>query len=85
MIKPIVPSQKHHLTLLDVQKHATLTTATYDCPTRVISLENTLHITLLPLANAKTISKWARSRNPPLHMHLDGARLWEAFAAARGV
>ncbi|EUC43581.1 hypothetical protein COCMIDRAFT_38517 [Bipolaris oryzae ATCC 44560] len=81
MIKQVVPSNGHHLTLADVKKHATTTTTVYDCPTRIISLENTLWGTVMPLEEIRAISQWARAQNPPIHMHLDGARLWEAVAA----
>lgn len=81
MIKMVVPSNGHHLTLDDVKKHATITTTVYDCPTRIISLENTLWGTVMPLSDIRAISQWARAQNPPIHMHLDGARVWEAVAA----
>ncbi|KAK2624055.1 hypothetical protein QTJ16_006689 [Diplocarpon rosae] len=81
MIKSVVPSNGHHLTLDDVQKHATITESIYDCPTRVVSLENTLWGTIMPLSEIQAISRWARAQDPPIHMHLDGARLWEAAAA----
>jgi threonine aldolase len=81
MIKQVVPSNGHHLSLADVKKHATVTTTVYDCPTRIISLENTLWGTVMPLADIRAISQWARAQTPPIHMHLDGARLWEAAAA----
>ncbi|KAI6717259.1 threonine aldolase [Diplocarpon mali] len=81
MIKSVVPSNGHHLTLEDVKKHATITESIYDCPTRVVSLENTLWGTIMPLSDIQAISRWARAQDPPIHMHLDGARLWEAAAA----
>lgn len=81
LIRMVVPSNNHHLTLDDVKKHATITESIYDCPTRVISLENTLWGTLMPLSDIRAISQWAHAQNPPIHMHLDGARLWEAVAA----
>ncbi|UNI18369.1 Low-specificity L-threonine aldolase [Purpureocillium takamizusanense] len=81
VIKPVMPSNGHHLTLDDVQRHSTTTETMYDYPTRVISLENTLLGTIMPLADARAISQWARSQTPPIHMHLDGARVWEAVAA----
>lgn len=52
------------------------------CPTRVISLENTLNGMILPLAEARRISAWARSHD--IRVHCDGARLWEAAAAGAG-
>ena len=81
LVKMVVPSNGHHLTLEDVKKHSTLTDTVYDCPTRVIALENTLCGTVIPLSDIRAISQWARAQNPPIHMHLDGARLWEAVAA----
>ncbi|KAI2472281.1 l-allo-threonine aldolase [Annulohypoxylon bovei var. microspora] len=83
-VEGITPSNGHHLTLEDVKKHATLRCDIYDCPTRVISLENTLSGTIMPLKDVRAISNWARSLDPPIHMHLDGARLWEAVAAGAG-
>lgn len=38
----------------------------------------------MPLADTRAISPWARCQNPPTHMHLDGARIWEAVASAAG-
>lgn len=81
LIKMVVPSNGHHLTLDDVKQHSTITDTIYDCPTRIISLENTLCGTVTPLSDIRAISQWARAQNPRIHMHLDGARLWEACAA----
>ena len=81
MLKEVVPSNGHHLTLDDVKRHSTLTDTIYDCPTRVISLENPLWGTVMPLEDVRAISQWARAQDPPIHMHLDGARLWEAVVA----
>ena len=55
-------------------------------PTRVVSLENTLSGSILPLEHAKQISNYVRHiRVPPsrtrIAMHLDGARLLEATTA----
>ena len=49
-------------------------------PTRVVSLENTLSGTILPLKHAKEISDFVRNYpvpagQKPIAMHLDGARL----------
>lgn len=81
---PITPVNGHHLTLADVRKHAVMSTDIHYCPTRLISLENTLAGTILPLKDCQEISQWALAQNPPIHMHLDGARLWEAVAAGAG-
>ena len=84
LVEGVQPSNGHHLTVADIQKSAVLKETVYDCPTRIISLENTLSGTVMPLTEARAISAWARSQIPPLHMHLDGARLWEAVAAGAG-
>lgn len=51
-----------------------------------MALENSLSGSILPLEHAKEISNYVRSvpvprGRPPIAMHLDGARLWEAIAA----
>lgn len=55
-------------------------------PTRVVSLENTLSGTILPLADAKAISSYVRSfpvpeGSKPIAMHLDAARVLDGVAA----
>lgn len=55
-------------------------------PTRVVSLENSLSGTILPLKDAKEISEFVRNYpveegQKPIAMHLDGARLFDAIAA----
>lgn len=80
LVKQVVPSNGHHLTLQDVKRDAVVTSDVYDCPTRVISLENPLSGTIMPISEVRAISEWARSQDPPIHMHLDGARVWEAAA-----
>ncbi|KAI4240456.1 MAG: hypothetical protein LQ352_007633, partial [Teloschistes flavicans] len=80
----VVPANGHHLTLQDVQKHAVLDDNIHHCPTTLISLENTLNGTILPLSDCQDISQWARAQSPPITMHLDGARIWEAVAAGAG-
>lgn len=74
----------HHLTLADIKKHAVISTDTHFAPTRLISLENTLAGTILPLKDCQEISQWTHAQDPPLHLHLDGARLWEAVASGAG-
>jgi threonine aldolase len=82
VLVPIVPSNGHHLTLEDVQKHAIIEEDVHLCPTRVICLENTCDGTILPLEEAKRITEWATFHD--IRTHLDGARLWEAVAAGAG-
>ncbi|KAF2675488.1 l-allo-threonine aldolase [Microthyrium microscopicum] len=81
-IKTLVPKNGHHLTLEDIQANAVLDDDVHGCPTKVISLENTINGTVIPLDECRRISKWAREHE--IIVHLDGARLWEAVAAGAG-
>jgi threonine aldolase len=81
MTLPIIPSNAHHLTLTDIRKHAIISDDVHACPTRVIAVENTLNGTILPLADLREISTFAKSHNITLHM--DGARLWEVASTGR--
>lgn len=82
MLIPVTPSNNHHLTLEDIQKSCIISDDIHACPTRVISLENTLNGMVMPLNEIKRISAFARSNN--IKMHLDGARIWEVVAADAG-
>ncbi|KAI9152047.1 l-allo-threonine aldolase [Paramyrothecium foliicola] len=82
MMKPVTPRNGVHLTLEDIMENAVLDDDVHSCPTRVISLENTLNGTILPLAEIERISAFARGHG--ILLHLDGARLWEAVAAGAG-
>ncbi|ANB12207.1 threonine aldolase GLY1 [Sugiyamaella lignohabitans] len=79
MVTPVHPKNSVHLTLEDVKRSVILGEDVHTAPTRVISLENTLGGTILPIEEIKRISEFARSHN--IKMHLDGARLWNASAA----
>ncbi|KAG6001463.1 hypothetical protein E4U43_001312 [Claviceps pusilla] len=81
-VNPVVPKNGIHLTLEDVQQNVVLSTDVHACPTRVISLENTLHGTIMPLEEVKRVSEFARKHS--IKMHCDGARLWEAVASGAG-
>ncbi len=78
----IVPSNGVYLTVEDIKKHVAISTNVHSSPTRVISLENTLAGTIMPLEEVRTISEFAKRYD--IKMHLDGARLWEAVAAGAG-
>jgi len=82
MIKAVVPRNGVHLTLEDVVANAYVDDDVHTCPTRVISLENTLNGMVMPLEEARRIAAWARGHG--LKTHCDGARLWEAVAAGAG-
>lgn len=78
----VEPSNGKYVTLEDVQKKTILSDDIHACPTKLISLENTLAGIIIPLEECRRISAWAREHN--IIMHLDGARLWEAVAAGAG-
>ena len=82
LVKGVVPKNGNYLTLEDVQANTVLSDDIHACPTRMISLENTLGGVITPLAECQRIAAWAREHK--IIMHLDGARLWEAVAAGAG-
>ncbi|OAQ67888.1 threonine aldolase [Pochonia chlamydosporia 170] len=82
LVRTVVPKNGIHLTLEDVKQNVVLSTDVHACPTRVISLENTLNGMIMPLSEVKRISEFARQHG--IKMHCDGARLWEAVAAGAG-
>ena len=82
LVTAVVPRNGVHLTLEDVEAHAVLSEDIHACPTRVISLENTLNGMIMPLAEVRRIAAFARGHG--IRLHCDGARLWEACAAGAG-
>lgn len=78
----LVPSNGNYLTLEDIRANIVLSENVHKCPTRVISLENTIGGQIMPLTECQRISAFARERG--VKLHLDGARLWEAVAAGAG-
>lgn len=81
-VKPVVPKNGIHLTLEDVTANVVLSDDVHACPTKVISLENTLNGMIMPLAEVKRIAEFARQHS--IKLHCDGARLWEAVVAGAG-
>lgn len=81
-VHTIAPKNGIYLTLEDIQKHAILDDNIHYCPTKLISLENTLDGMILPLSEARRIVEWAHAND--IKVHLDGARLWEAVVAGAG-
>lgn len=82
MTQPITPKNGIYLTLEDIKAHAVLSDDVHACPTRVISLENTLNGMIMPLEEVRRIGAFAREHD--IKMHCDGARLWEAVASGAG-
>ncbi|KAJ5091122.1 Aromatic amino acid beta-eliminating lyase/threonine aldolase [Penicillium alfredii] len=81
-VQTVIPKNGIHLTLEDIKKHAILDDNIHHCPTKLISLENTLDGMIMPLSEARRITEWAHAND--IKVHLDGARLWEAVVAGAG-
>lgn len=79
MVSPIIPSNGLYLTLEDIAQNIIADGDIHAAPTRVISLENTIHGIIHPIEELERISKWCRANN--LKLHLDGARIWDASIA----
>src|SRR6187402_826542 len=82
LVKGVVPKNGVYLTLEDIEKNVILGDEIHTCPTRVISLENTLGGTIMPLSEVRKISAFAKEHD--IRLHLDGARIWEAVVAGAG-
>ncbi|KAI4870410.1 pyridoxal phosphate-dependent transferase [Hypoxylon rubiginosum] len=82
MVTAVVPSNGRYLTLEDVRSKAVLGDEVHSCPTRVISLENSLGGMVTPLDEVRRIADFARGRG--ILVHCDGARLWEVVASGAG-
>lgn len=86
LMRPIVPANGVYLTLEDIRnefkKNDSLSDDVHCCPTRVITLENTLAGTIIPLEEVRRISAFAKENS--IRLHLDGARIWEAVVAGAG-
>ncbi|KAI0018522.1 threonine aldolase [Xylariomycetidae sp. FL0641] len=82
MLQTVAPANGRYLTLEDIRPHVVLGDDVHGCPTRVISLENTLGGLVMPLSEVARISEFARAHG--ILMHCDGARLWEVAAAGHG-
>jgi threonine aldolase len=82
LVYGIEPKNKVYLTLEDIQKNVILDDDVHNCPTKVISLENTLGGTVMPLSEVQKISAFAKEHD--IRLHLDGARIWEAVVAGAG-
>lgn len=82
LVKGVVPKNGVYLTLEDIEKNVILGDEIHGAPTRLISLENTLAGTIMPLEEVKKISTFAKEHD--IKLHLDGARIWEAVVAGAG-
>ncbi|ODV68550.1 hypothetical protein HYPBUDRAFT_134804 [Hyphopichia burtonii NRRL Y-1933] len=78
MIQPIHPKNGKYLTLEDdiIPNVIPDDGDIHLAPTKLISLENTLHGMIFPIDEIEKISKFCRENE--IRLHLDGARLWNA-------
>ncbi|EPE31495.1 PLP-dependent transferase [Glarea lozoyensis ATCC 20868] len=82
LVNGVVPKNGVYLTLEDIKENVVLGDDVHAAPTRVISLENTLGGTIMPLEEVRKISAFAKEHD--IKLHLDGARIWEAVVAGAG-
>jgi threonine aldolase len=82
LLQCVRPSNGIYLTLEDIKRAIILDEDIHYAPTRVISLENTLGGSIMPLSEVRRIAAFARDSG--VKLHLDGARLWNAVAAGAG-
>ncbi|KAK3300452.1 pyridoxal phosphate-dependent transferase [Chaetomium fimeti] len=89
-MQPVRPANGLHLTVGDLEVHARVDEEGGEgelglpwtaCPTRVVSLENTAHGNVIPLAELRAIREWTAQRG--VLVHIDGARVWDAVASGR--
>ncbi|KAI8136913.1 pyridoxal phosphate-dependent transferase [Fennellomyces sp. T-0311] len=78
-VSPVICRNGIHVTADEIEGNL-IEADIHTAPTRVVSLENTLSGLVLPIDEIKKISEMARDRG--LAMHLDGARLWNAWQAS---
>ncbi|KAF9921388.1 Threonine aldolase [Modicella reniformis] len=75
-----ITNRGHHLTVQDLEREfVTDDGDVHMAPTRLISLENTLNGTVMPLQDVQAIRQFSQERN--VRLHLDGARIWNATVA----
>ncbi|KAG0260922.1 Threonine aldolase [Mortierella polycephala] len=78
-VTPIVPANGQYLTVEDIKSRLVLDIDVHYAPTRVVSLENTLNGTIMPLEEMVRIRQLTQEHG--IKLHLDGARLWHASIA----
>lgn len=77
MVHPVVPQNGNYLTVEDIVENYTPDDGDiHALPTKVISLENTLHGIITPIDEIRRISQFAKENN--IWLHMDGARLFNA-------
>lgn len=81
MVIPVIPSNGQYLTLEDIQARVVPDDGDiHGAPTKIISLENTLHGVVYPINELIRIKNWCQEQG--LILHCDGARIWNASIAS---
>ncbi|KAF9983373.1 Threonine aldolase [Mortierella antarctica] len=78
-VYPVTPENGKYLTVDDIASRLVLDVDVHYAPTRVVSLENTLNGTIMPIDEIERIRALTQEHN--IKLHLDGARLWHASIA----
>ena len=78
LVQGVMPKNGTYLTLEEVKANTVLSDDVHACPTKIISLENTLSGTVMPLEEVERIAGFARENG--IVMHLDGARIWVCYS-----
>lgn len=80
MVLPIVPANGNYITVEDIEEHFIPDDGDIHCaPTKLISLENTLHGIVTPLEEIRKIADFAAKND--IALVCDGARIWNACVA----
>ncbi|KAF9577038.1 Threonine aldolase, partial [Lunasporangiospora selenospora] len=75
-VYPVMPANGSYLTVEDVASRLVMDVDVHYAPTRIVSLENTLNGTIMPLEEIIRIRELTQEHD--IKLHLDGARLWHA-------
>ncbi|KAG0207112.1 Threonine aldolase [Mortierella sp. GBA30] len=78
-VYPIMPANNRYLTVEDIAHRLVFDVDVHYAPTRVISLENTLNGTIMPIEEMERIRQLTKPHG--VKLHLDGARLWHSSIA----
>ncbi|KAG7193571.1 Threonine aldolase [Scheffersomyces spartinae] len=80
MVHPVIPANGNYLTVEDIMENYTPDDGDiHAAPTKIVSLENTLHGIITPYEELVKIKQFCKDHS--LILHCDGARLWNASAA----
>ncbi|QLQ79122.1 hypothetical protein HG537_0B04700 [Torulaspora globosa] len=82
MVVPVRPANGDYLTLEDIKgSYIPDDGDIHGAPTKVVSLENTLHGIVTPLEELVRIRAWCLENG--IKLHCDGARIWNAVVASK--